>query len=188
MFQWLWSFLRWIGILQQKRAQVVIVGLDNAGKTTLLHTMQTHHFAQFEPTKDHYEGKLEFGGIIIACIDLGGHSCVRQNWTQYYSRANGLVFVIDASDQGRIPEAKQELDQILNREELLNVPILILGNKQDVVGCLSREELQEKLAIKTMSPLEGDRKPGERLLRIQMISAKQDFGYEVGFNWLARMM
>ena len=146
MFQWLWSFLRWIGILQQKRAQVVIVGLDNAGKTTLLHTMQTHHFAQFEQTKSYTQEELEFGGIHMTCFDLGGHSVVRQSWSEYYLKADAVVFVIDASDNERISEAKEELSAIQEKVPR-NVPILILGNKQDVVGCISRIDVQHLLHI-----------------------------------------
>ena len=187
MFEWLFRFLRWIGILQQKKARIVIVGLDNAGKTTLLHTMKTHHFAQFEQTKSYTQEELEFGGIHMTCFDLGGHSVVRQSWSEYYLKADAVVFVIDASDNERISEAKEELSAIQEKVPR-NVPILILGNKQDVVGCISREELQEKLSIKSMSPLEGGKNGNERPLRIQMISAKQDFGYEIGFNWIARII
>ena len=187
MFDWLFRFLKWLGILHDKKAQIIIIGLDNAGKTTLLHTMLTHHFSQFEQTQSFTRENIKFGNVVMNIYDLGGHQCVRSCWKDYYPNSKAIVFVIDASDLTRLDEAKQELQMLLDDQALQKIPILILGNKQDIAGCLSREELQEKLGIQKMTALD-DKNPSERPLRIQMISAKQDFGYEVGFNWLSRMI
>ena len=189
MFRWLIRILKFFGILHDKKATICIIGLDNAGKTTLLHTIKTHHFVQFDQTKSYTKEEIKFGDCNMTCFDLGGHEYVRSTWKDYCFKANAIVFVIDAADLQRLDEAKEQLNKYMEIEELKDIPILVLGNKQDIIGSLSREELMEKLGIKQMTPLEASSKPkGERAIRVQMISAKQDFGYEVGFNWLARII
>ena len=103
MFDWLFRFLKWLGILHDKKAQIIIIGLDNAGKTTLLHTMLTHHFSQFEQTQSFTRENIKFGNVVMNIYDLGGHQCVRSCWKDYYPNSKAIVFVIDASDLTRLP-------------------------------------------------------------------------------------
>ena len=189
MFDWFFRFLRWLGILGDKKAKIVIIGLDNAGKTTLLHSMKTHHFEKFEQTQSFCKETIKFGNVLMTCLDLGGHQSVRQAWKDYLLDANAVVFVIDGADRDRMDEAKTEFNNIMEMEQVKKVPVLVLGNKQDVVGCLSRSEIQEFLGIKEVTPLDAKSVPsGKQAIRVQMISAKQDFGYEVAFTWLAHLL
>jgi len=117
------SILEWTGLLH-KRGKIVFLGLDNAGKTTLLHMLKYDGVIPQEPTqmpsllRQHcvfttiflvYE-ELKIGNLRIGAHDLGGHEEARLVWKEYYQGVNAIIFIVDAVDRARFPEAKRELD------------------------------------------------------------------------------
>lgn len=103
---WLSSVLQSLGFAQ-KQATIVLLGLDNAGKTTLQWKLKTGRLQQFAPTQRAKEEVLVIDGLQIRAWDLGGHQAARQLWTKYCAMADGIVVMVDANEPTRFPEAAQ---------------------------------------------------------------------------------
>jgi len=111
---------------------MLLLGLDNAGKTTLLHKLQYGWIRSFIPTQRAQLEEITLGNVVFRTWDLGGHEQVRNLWRDYFFEADAVVFVVDIADQSRIHEAREELDGLLKDEGLAGVPIVILANKTDL--------------------------------------------------------
>ncbi|CAM9396502.1 unnamed protein product, partial [Phaeothamnion confervicola] len=123
-------------------------------------------------------------------FDLGGHETARKLWKDYFTTVDGVVFLIDAWDPERFPEAKKELDSLLTDETLQNVPFLLLGNKIDMAGAASEEDLRYAMGLfdtygKDTKP---DANPGVRPIELYMCSVVKRMGYADGFKWLSQFI
>src|SRR5579871_2758968 len=94
--------------LSQKKARIVLLGLDNAGKTTLLHALQHDRLSLHEPTKHPQLQELVIGNITFKAHDLGGHMAARRLWKNYFCAVDAVVFLVDAADAKRFPECQRE--------------------------------------------------------------------------------
>ena len=106
MFTWFWSTLSWLGIYN-KRARLLFLGLDNAGKTTLLHMLKYNRLLLSEPTRFPHDEEIIIGNIRFKAHDVGGHAAARRLWKQYMTAINGIIFIIDSTDIKRFLEAKK---------------------------------------------------------------------------------
>merc|ERR1712070_95542 len=137
----LWqNLLQSLGLAAMERT-VVFLGLDNAGKTTLLHKLKHGSVRQFVPTERAMNEEVMVGKLTLRAWDLGGHDAVRKLWKDYYATADGVVFLVDASERERFPEAMQELHGVLADPETADVPLVVLGNKSDIQGSAALDEL-----------------------------------------------
>merc|ERR1712178_245364 len=120
-----------------KEVRILILGLDNAGKTTILYKLKgEEEVKQTVPTVGFNVETVAFKNIKLQVWDLGGQTSIRPYWRCYYVDTSGIIYVVDSSDKDRLGIAKEALLGMLNEEELKGVPICIMANKQDVPGAL----------------------------------------------------
>ncbi|XP_028841644.1 ADP-ribosylation factor-like protein 4D isoform X2 [Denticeps clupeoides] len=129
---------------------VAMVGLDSAGKTTILYRMKFNDFLQAIPTKGFNHEDIIFGrskSISLGVWDVGGQEKLRPLWRSYLRHMDGLVFVVDSNDKERLEEAKVEFQRIAQAPESQGLPILVLANKQDLPQALSVFDVEKALRL-----------------------------------------
>lgn len=143
-----------------------------------------------EPTLHPNQDELIVNNIRFKTFDLGGHETARRLWQDYFATVDGIVFLVDAYDRDRFPEAKEELDQILNQEELSSVPVLVLGNKIDMTSAASEDELRGCLGLfETYGKSDKvEDAYNYRPVEVFMVSVIKKMGYADGFRWLAKFL
>ncbi|KAL3987761.1 hypothetical protein ACER0C_014876 [Sarotherodon galilaeus] len=137
---------------------VVVIGLDSAGKTSLLYRLKLREFVETSPTKGFNMEKIKVqigqskaNTTTFQVWDVGGQEKLRPLWKSYTRRMDGLVFVVDAAEMERMEEAKVELHRITRSAENQGIPVLVLANKQDLDGALSSTEVEKVLGLHELS-------------------------------------
>ena len=172
------SVLGYLG-LYNKKANIVFLGLDNAGKSALLHVLKTDRVTQTRPTIHPHSEELKMGNLALNTYDLGGHETARKIWKDYFPAVNAILFLVDSVDVKRFPEAYKELNDILETPELVNIPIAILGNKIDMAGAVSIEELKAALHYDELMAKEN------RPMEVFMTSVTKKIGFSAALEWIS---
>lgn len=186
LFDWVWRALTSLG-LYGRRGKLVFLGLDNAGKTTLLNLLRDNRLLVHRPTQKPTMEELTLGGITFRTYDLGGHEIARRIWRDYYSDADAVVCLVDAADTARLGEAKAELDELLTDEALATVPIVVLGNKIDLQEAVSEIALRAHLGLEQTYG-KGAGVADVRPVELFMCSVVTRQGYREAFQWLAQFI
>jgi len=160
-----------------KELRVLVLGLDNAGKTTLLKQLANEEVQNITPTTGFNIKSVQTAGFNLNVWDIGGQRNIRPYWKNYYEHTNCLIYVVDSTDKKRLEETSLELEDLLGEEELKLVPVLVYANKQDMNSALSSEEVATCLQLNTIRG---------RSWQIQPCSAKTGEGVQHGLEWLLK--
>jgi small GTP-binding protein len=170
----------WRRLFGNRERRVLLLGLDSAGKTTVLNGLQ-ERFDSTVPTIGFNVERVSVPPVEFLVWDVSGQDRMRSFWRHYYHGTNGIIFVIDCNDRQRISAAAKELNLVCREEELLNAVILILANKIDLPNACSSSELHELLML-DQPPAQG------RVIEIIRAQANKGIGLKEGIQWLAKAM
>ncbi|XP_058700250.1 ADP-ribosylation factor-like protein 14 [Poecile atricapillus] len=132
-----------------KRANILMLGLDSAGKSTLLCKFRYKDDFLTMPTIGFNVDMIEAGkDFTLTVWDVGGQKKMRELWNNFLEDTDGLLYVVDSSDKHRLEESRREFELILKNESIKNVPVVVLANKQDLPGALNAEEITRRFKMK----------------------------------------
>ncbi|KAJ9436099.1 ADP-ribosylation factor-like protein 5 [Diplonema papillatum] len=166
----------WSRLFGNKDYKIVIIGLDNAGKTTILYSLHLGEVVVTQPTIGSNVEEIKHKNINMVCWDLGGQESLRPDWGLYYIDTQALIMVVDSADTERIPVVRDELFHMLQHPELKTARILVYANKQDVPGALDQEEISNQLNL---------HKIVEHEWHVQACCALTGEGLADGMDWVA---
>ncbi|KAL7646176.1 UNVERIFIED_CONTAM: hypothetical protein RMT77_003077 [Armadillidium vulgare] len=127
--------------------KLVLVGLDNAGKTTILYQLLMSEAVHTSPTIGSNVEEVKWKNFHFIMWDLGGQESLRSAWSTYYTNTEFIILVIDSTDRERLSITKEELYRLLAHEELSRAALLVYANKQDVQGALTPTEISHHLNL-----------------------------------------
>ncbi|XP_059716318.1 LOW QUALITY PROTEIN: ADP-ribosylation factor-like protein 3 [Haemorhous mexicanus] len=160
----------------EQELRIVLLGLDNAGKTTLLKRLASEEVSTITPTQGFNIKSVQSHGLKLNVWDIGGQRSIRPYWKKYLGSTDLLIYVIDSADQKRFEETGQELAELTEDESLTGVPLLVFANKQDLVTAAPAAEIAEGLSLHTYR---------DREWQIQACSALSGEGVQDGMNWIS---
>lgn len=141
----------------KKEMRILMVGLDAAGKTTILYKLKLGEIVTTIPTIGAFAKSeqscvfdelmlmwspgfnvetVEYKNIQFTVWDVGGQDKIRPLWRHYFQNTQGIIFVVDSNDRDRVVEAREELQRMLNEDELRDALLLVFANKQDLPVCV----------------------------------------------------
>merc|ERR1712151_148892 len=159
----------------QKELRILILGLDGAGKTTILYRLQVGEVVTTIPTIGFNVETVTYKNLKFQVWDLGGQTLIRPYWRCYYSNTDAVIYVVDSCDRDRMGISKQELLAMLDEEELRSSILLVFANKQDMDQAMSPAEIAKELGLASIK---------NRKWQIFKTSALRNIGLEEGMEWL----
>merc|ERR1712178_484954 len=135
----------------EKEARILMLGLDNAGKTTILKKMSDEDITTIMPTQGFNIKSLVQGDFKLNVWDIGGQKTIRPYWSNYFESSDALVYVVDSSDRRRLEESCAELKELLAEDKLAAVPLLVFANKQDLLQATPADEIASTLQLSNIS-------------------------------------
>lgn len=173
----------WQRLFGKKEMRILMVGLDAAGKTTILYKLKLGEVVTTIPTIGFNVETVEYKNISFTVWDVGGQDKIRPLWRHYYQNTQGIIFVVDSNDKERIDEtsgteqsAKEELHRMLAEDELREAILLVFANKQDLPNAMSVNEVTERLGLNQIR---------NRQWYIQATCATTGDGLYEGLDWLS---
>jgi len=161
---------------EHDNGRILMIGLDNSGKTTVLYFLKLGEIIQTTPTIGFNVETVHYKNVQFTVWDIGGQDKIRSLWRHYYTNCTGIIFVVDSTDVDRMDEAALELKKVLKEEEVRNSVLLVLANKQDMKQALSVKEITEKLGLHDYRT---------RTWHVQATCATSGSGLYEGLDWLS---
>ncbi|KAI8356604.1 ADP-ribosylation factor-like protein 1 [Choanephora cucurbitarum] len=163
----------------EKEVRILILGLDGAGKTTILYRLQIGEVVSTIPTIGFNVETVTYKNIKFQVWDLGGQTSIRPYWRCYYSNTDAIIYVVDSVDKDRMQTSREELHAMLEEDELKDAALLVFANKQDMEGALSSAEVADALGLSTLK---------NRQYAIYRTSALKGEGLTEGLDWLVNII
>ncbi|KAL6044685.1 Arf GTPase arf1 [Balamuthia mandrillaris] len=163
----------------KKDVRILMVGLDAAGKTTVLYKFKLGELVTTIPTIGFNVETVKYKNVHFTVWDVGSQDKIRPLWRHYFQNTHGVIFVVDSNDRERVDEAAEELQKMLREEELRDATLLVLANKQDMQGAMSVAEVTDRLGLHSMR---------SRKWYIQATCATNGNGLYEGLDWLAHTL
>ena len=163
-------------LISKREMRILMVGLDAAGKTTILYKLKLGEIVTTIPTIGFNVETVEYKNISFTVWDVGGQDKIRPLWRHYFQNTQGLIFVVDSNDRDRIGEAKEELMRMLGEDELRDAVLLVFANKQDLPNAMNAAEITDKLGLRALR---------QRNWYIQSTCATTGDGLYEGLDWMS---
>jgi ADP-ribosylation factor-like protein 2 len=158
----------------EKEMRILMLGLDNAGKTTIVKKILGKDTSKISPTLGFNIDTIDYKQYKLNIWDVGGQSSIRSYWRNYFEATDALIFVIDSVDKDRLEICKQELKSLMKQERLMGTSLLVFANKQDLEGSLSLMEIKNLLELDDIY----------NHWHIEACSALTGQGLEKGIEWV----
>ena len=171
------AMLRKLKSSPDKELRILLLGLDNAGKTTILRSLASEDVTHITPTQGFNIKSVASEGFKLNVWDIGGQRKIRPYWRNYFENTDILIYVIDSADRKRFEETGHELQELLYEDKLLNVPLMIYANKQDLVNAAPASVIAEGLGLHHIK---------DRAWQIQACSATSGEGVRDGMEWVCK--
>ncbi|XP_028675047.1 putative ADP-ribosylation factor-like protein 5C [Erpetoichthys calabaricus] len=168
-------FSKLMSIFGNQEHKVIIIGLDNAGKTTILYQFLTKEVVHTCPTIGSNVEEIVVKNTHFLMWDLGGQESLRASWNSYYFNTKFVVLVVDSTDRERIAVTKEELYKMLAHEDLKNAAVLIFANKQDVKNSMTAAEISHILTLTSIK---------DHAWHVQGCCALTGEGLPAGLEWM----
>ncbi|XP_061835369.2 ADP-ribosylation factor 1-like [Nerophis lumbriciformis] len=173
------NFMNLFKMFGKKEMRILMVGLDAAGKTTILYKLKLGEIVTTIPTIGFNVETVEYKNISFTVWDVGGQDKIRPLWRHYFQNTQGLIFVVDSNDRERCNEAREELMRMLAEDELRNAILLVFANKMDLPNALTPTEVTDALGLHTLR---------NRPWFIQATCATNGDGLYEGLDWLSAQL
>jgi GTP-binding protein SAR1 len=168
--------------LFKKDAKVVFLGLENAGKSSLMVRLKYDKFIQMDPTVSVHSEEIEIGRVRFKAFDLGGHDTARRVWDKYFLVSDAIIYMVDAASEETLDLSRDELWKILKDERMNKVPLLVFGNKIDKKNVMSEDNLRMRLGLDEDSLKAVGL--SNKTIELFMCSVAKNVGILKGFEWL----
>lgn len=165
--------------LKDRQIRVLILGLDNAGKTTIVKRLMGENVQDVHPTLGFSIKTVPRGSLTLNIWDVGGQKSLRPFWHNYFEKTDCLIWVVDATALGRLEDCKNELHATLNEDRLAGAGLLIFVNKMDAIDPKSCDSILERIH----SELELSQL-AKHQYKVLGCSAYTGYNIEEGFTWV----
>lgn len=192
----------WRILFRKEEFQVVLLGLDNAGKTTFLEQAKTQftpgysgvNLTRITSTVGLNIGRLNTAGVRVNFWDLGGQNELQCLWDKYYSESHAVIYIVDSDDPGRMEDSKAAYDKMIINDALKGVPVLLVANKMDSPTALSLARIKEIFQSEHAIPVSSASQSPQQLRRSDShalrdwhataVSALKGDGVTESINWI----
>eukprot|EP01083_Nonionella_stella_P182031 653821_1 len=159
----------------KETCRISLLGLDNAGKTTLVQQLKTGKIMMEKPTVYCQTEAIDFKNISLVFYDVPGHTTRRAQWSDYYDMTDCVLWMVDSADANRMSESRDELRRVALDEKLKDVPFVVLANKVDHANALDIKEISAQLKLNEL----------EHKYHLQAASVVKRIGVNEALDWIA---
>lgn len=164
---------------------ISIIGLDDAGKSTLIKCLKSEkNLSDVTPTVGFEPHQIQHNSNSIKLYDLGGGERVRDIWKHYLSESYGFIYVIDCSNRARINQNRTVFSNFVENSKVVGKPILVIGNKQDLINSLDESEIVQYLNLEDLANKFEIPCRVETCSVLNSIDSQINYSLRLGLDWL----